>query len=36
MQLRSCSQAMKAVGIVEATCEEIFELVMSMDATRFE
>ncbi|KAJ6989385.1 hypothetical protein NC653_022081 [Populus alba x Populus x berolinensis] len=36
MQLRSCSQAMKAVGIVKATCEEIFELVMSMDATRFE
>ncbi|XP_073267183.1 protein ENHANCED DISEASE RESISTANCE 2 isoform X3 [Populus alba] len=34
--LRSCSQAMKAVGIVKATCEEIFELVMSMDATRFE
>ncbi|KAL2551137.1 Protein ENHANCED DISEASE RESISTANCE 2 [Forsythia ovata] len=33
---KSCSRAMKAVGIVEATCEEIFELVMSMDATRFE
>ena len=27
---------MKAVGVVEATCEEIFELVMSMDGTRFE
>ncbi|KAL9177370.1 hypothetical protein ABFS82_01G054000 [Erythranthe guttata] len=27
---------MKAVGVVEATCEEIFELVMSMDATRCE
>ncbi|KAG8382073.1 hypothetical protein BUALT_Bualt05G0038600 [Buddleja alternifolia] len=33
---KSCSRAMKAVGAVEATCEEIFELVMSMDATRFE
>jgi len=27
---------MKAVGVVEASCEEIFELVMSMDGTRFE
>ncbi|KAL6349702.1 hypothetical protein AAG906_041109 [Vitis piasezkii] len=33
---RSCSRAMKAVGVVEATCEEIFELVMSMDGKRFE
>ncbi|GAB2296106.1 Protein ENHANCED DISEASE RESISTANCE 2 [Dionaea muscipula] len=33
---RSCSRAMKAVGVIEATCEEIFELVMSMDGTRFE
>ncbi|EOY25290.1 hypothetical protein QUC31_009215 [Theobroma cacao] len=33
---RSCSRAMKAVGVVEATCEEIFGLVMSMDGTRFE
>ncbi|KAL4601788.1 hypothetical protein ACB092_10G007200 [Castanea dentata] len=33
---RSCSRAMKAVGVVEATCEEIFELVMSMDGIRFE
>lgn len=33
---KSCSRAMKAVGVVEASCEEIFELVMSMDATRFE
>ncbi|KAK6934896.1 Protein ENHANCED DISEASE RESISTANCE 2, C-terminal [Dillenia turbinata] len=33
---RSCSRAMKAVGVVEATCEEIFELVMSMDATRWD
>ncbi|KAI5594699.1 hypothetical protein BDE02_03G089400 [Populus trichocarpa] len=33
---RSCSRAMKAVGVVEASCEEIFELIMSMDATRFE
>ncbi|XP_057963857.1 protein ENHANCED DISEASE RESISTANCE 2 isoform X2 [Malania oleifera] len=33
---RSYSRAMKAVGVVEATCEEIFELVMSMDGTRFE
>ncbi|GLU05317.1 hypothetical protein SLE2022_224210 [Rubroshorea leprosula] len=33
---RSCSRAMKAVGVVEATCEEIFRLVMSMDGTRFE
>ncbi|KAK6137242.1 hypothetical protein DH2020_029013 [Rehmannia glutinosa] len=35
-QPKSCSRAMKAVGVVEATCEEIFELVMSMDATRCE
>ncbi|XP_042474999.1 protein ENHANCED DISEASE RESISTANCE 2-like [Macadamia integrifolia] len=33
---RSCSRAMKAEGVVEATCEEIFELVMNMDGTRFE
>ncbi|XP_052297582.1 protein ENHANCED DISEASE RESISTANCE 2 isoform X6 [Citrus sinensis] len=33
---RSCSRAMKAVGVVEASCEEIFELVMSMDGTRYE
>ncbi|KAL4323369.1 hypothetical protein GQ457_11G020460 [Hibiscus cannabinus] len=33
---RSCSRAMKAVGVVEASCEEIFGLVMSMDGTRFE
>ncbi|CAN7109205.1 unnamed protein product [Brassica rapa subsp. narinosa] len=33
---RSCSRAMKAVGVVEATCEEVFELVMSMDGTRYE
>ncbi|XP_031282490.1 protein ENHANCED DISEASE RESISTANCE 2 isoform X2 [Pistacia vera] len=33
---RSCSRAMKAVGVVEASCEELFELVMSMDGTRFE
>ncbi|KAL0909996.1 hypothetical protein M5K25_020915 [Dendrobium thyrsiflorum] len=33
---RSCSRAMKADGVVEATCEAIFELVMCMDETRFE
>ncbi|WOL19512.1 protein ENHANCED DISEASE RESISTANCE 2 isoform X1 [Canna indica] len=33
---RSCSKAMKAVGVVEATCESIFQLVMRMDGTRFE
>nr|GMD97363.1 protein ENHANCED DISEASE RESISTANCE 2-like isoform X1 [Ipomoea batatas] len=33
---KSCKRAMKAVGVVEASCEEIFELVMSMDTTRFE
>ncbi|KAK4435536.1 protein ENHANCED DISEASE RESISTANCE 2 [Sesamum alatum] len=33
---KSCTRAMKAVGVVEASCEEIFELVMSMDATRCE
>ncbi|XP_073134094.1 protein ENHANCED DISEASE RESISTANCE 2-like isoform X1 [Henckelia pumila] len=33
---KSCSRAMKAVGVVEATCEEIFELVMRMDAARCE
>jgi hypothetical protein len=27
---------MKAVGVVEASCEAIFQLVMSMDTTRFE
>ena len=27
---------MKAVGVVEATCEEIFGLVICMDCTRFE
>ena len=36
VQPRSCSRAMKAVGVVEATCEEVFELVMSMDGTRYE
>ncbi|KAF5938765.1 hypothetical protein HYC85_023024 [Camellia sinensis] len=33
---KSCSRAMKAVGVVEATCEEVFELVMSMNATRWD
>ncbi|XP_031502075.1 protein ENHANCED DISEASE RESISTANCE 2-like isoform X2 [Nymphaea colorata] len=33
---RSCSRAMKAVGIVEASCEAVFELVMGMDMKRFE
>ncbi|XP_056686970.1 protein ENHANCED DISEASE RESISTANCE 2 isoform X2 [Spinacia oleracea] len=33
---RSCSRAMRAVGVVDATCEDIFELIMSMDGTRFE
>lgn len=33
---RSCSKAMKAVGVVEATCESIFQLVMRMDGSRFE
>ncbi|KAK3037636.1 hypothetical protein RJ639_030413 [Escallonia herrerae] len=33
---KSCSRAMKAVGVVDATCEEIFELVMSMDTTRWD
>ncbi|ONK58899.1 uncharacterized protein A4U43_C08F870 [Asparagus officinalis] len=33
----SCSKAMKAVGVVDATCEAIFELIISMDcSTRFE
>jgi hypothetical protein len=27
---------MRAVGVVEATCEAIFGLMMSMDATRYE
>lgn len=27
---------MKAVGVMKASCEEIFELVMSMDGTRYE
>lgn len=33
---RSCSRAMRAVGVVEATCESIFGLIMSMDVTRYE
>ncbi|KAK1430759.1 hypothetical protein QVD17_13741 [Tagetes erecta] len=33
---KSCSKAMKAVGVVEASCEEVFEVVMSMDGSRFE
>ncbi|XP_024986000.1 protein ENHANCED DISEASE RESISTANCE 2-like [Cynara cardunculus var. scolymus] len=33
---KSCSRAMKATGVVEASCEEIFELVMSMDGRRSE
>ncbi|GAY66512.1 hypothetical protein CUMW_249340 [Citrus unshiu] len=34
---RSCSRAMKAVGVMKAaSCEEIFEFVMSMDGTRYE
>lgn len=33
---RSCSRAMRAVGVVEASCEAIFGLVMSMDVTRYE
>ncbi|XP_062187078.1 protein ENHANCED DISEASE RESISTANCE 2-like [Phragmites australis] len=33
---RSCSRAMRAVGVVEATCEAIFGMVMSMDVTRYE
>ncbi|XP_056685744.1 protein ENHANCED DISEASE RESISTANCE 2-like, partial [Spinacia oleracea] len=33
---RSCSRAMRAVGVVDAACEDIFELIMSMDGTRFE
>uniref|UniRef100_A0A0E0MDF1 START domain-containing protein n=1 Tax=Oryza punctata TaxID=4537 RepID=A0A0E0MDF1_ORYPU len=36
IQARSCSRAMRAVGVVEATCEAIFGLVMSMDVTRNE
>ncbi|MFS7978056.1 putative START domain-containing protein [Helianthus anomalus] len=35
-QPKSCSRAMKVVGVVEASREEIFELVMSMDGTCFE
>ncbi|KAH9321102.1 hypothetical protein KI387_015741, partial [Taxus chinensis] len=33
---QSFSRAMKAVGVVDATCEAIFELVMGMDETRYE
>ncbi|WVZ57822.1 hypothetical protein U9M48_008161 [Paspalum notatum var. saurae] len=36
MLITFCSRAMKAVGVVEASCEAIFQLVMSMDTTRFE
>uniref|UniRef100_A0A0D9WL51 PH domain-containing protein n=1 Tax=Leersia perrieri TaxID=77586 RepID=A0A0D9WL51_9ORYZ len=33
---RSCSRSMRAVGVVEASCESIFGLIMSMDVTRYE
>ncbi|CAH1428656.1 unnamed protein product [Lactuca virosa] len=33
---KSCSRAMKASGVVEASCEEVFEYIMSMDGTRSE
>lgn len=33
---RSCSRAMKAVGVVDATCEEIFENIMDMGWSRYE
>ncbi|XP_078437720.1 ENHANCED DISEASE RESISTANCE 2 [Wolffia australiana] len=33
---RSCSRAMKAVGVVEAPCDSVFEVLMSIDGTRFE
>ncbi|KAI3821012.1 hypothetical protein L1987_08568 [Smallanthus sonchifolius] len=33
---KSFSRGMKAVGIVEIGCEEIFELVMSIDEKQFE
>ncbi|KAJ4778086.1 Protein ENHANCED DISEASE RESISTANCE 2 [Rhynchospora pubera] len=33
---RTCGRAMKAVGVVEASCDDIFELVMSMGGTRYE
>ncbi|URD98896.1 START domain containing protein [Musa troglodytarum] len=36
VQPRRYSKTMKAVGVVDATCEAIFELVMTMDGTRFE
>ncbi|KAJ4774992.1 Protein ENHANCED DISEASE RESISTANCE 2 [Rhynchospora pubera] len=33
---RSCTRAMKAVGVVEAKCDDVFKLVMSMDLERYE
>ncbi|MQM04322.1 hypothetical protein Taro_037114 [Colocasia esculenta] len=33
---RSCSRAMKAVGVVEAPCDAVFSHVMSMDGTRWD
>lgn len=33
---KSCSRAMKAVGVVEASCVDVFELIMGMDQTRCE
>ncbi|RWW72458.1 hypothetical protein BHE74_00019751, partial [Ensete ventricosum] len=36
VQPRRYSKTMKAVGVVDATCEAVFELVMTMDSTRFE
>eukprot|EP01018_Ginkgo_biloba_P007719 Gb_07652 [translate_table: standard] len=33
---QSCSRAMKVVGVVDATCEALYELVMGMDDTRYE
>ncbi|KAM0928664.1 hypothetical protein ACQ4PT_002619 [Festuca glaucescens] len=33
---KSYGKSMKAVGVVEASCEAVFKLLMSMDATRYE
>nr|ACF33192.1 wheat kinase-START domain protein splice variant WKS1.5 [Triticum dicoccoides] len=34
--VRAVGKAMKAVGVIEAPCEAIFQLLMSMDSSRYE
>jgi len=36
LQAQSRCKAMKAVGVVDASCGDIFELIMGIDETRYE